>query len=122
MLWSLRCEELSPVTAQLSARINGGLKNPVTLPLSPLDYDYWHWGPDEALDVHSNGLTRAGEPMLKHHVDSFQDIESWLADWTMEGPVAAPGVSALAPGLPVLQLDARGFLRSVGQAGGSHRR
>ena len=30
---------------------NGGLKNPVNNALSMGDFDYWHWGPDEALDV-----------------------------------------------------------------------
>ena len=30
---------------------NGGLKNPVNSALLQGDYDYWHWGPDEALDT-----------------------------------------------------------------------
>ena len=58
---------------------NGGLKNPVNLSLSPLDYDYWHWGPDEALDV-----TPAGYPNGKAYAEasiamSYGDIESWMA-------------------------------------------
>jgi hypothetical protein len=58
---------------------NGGLKNPVNLSLSPLDYDYWHWGPDEALNVtptgYSNGKAYAEASMAK----SYGDIESWMA-------------------------------------------
>ena len=29
---------------------NGGLPNPVNTTLTNADYDYWHWGPDEALE------------------------------------------------------------------------
>ena len=34
---------------------NGGLKNPNNPALVPGQYDYWHWGPDEALDVTPSG-------------------------------------------------------------------
>ena len=58
---------------------NGGLKNPVNLSLSPLDYDYWHWGPDEALDItpagYSNGKAYAQASVAK----SYGDIEGWMA-------------------------------------------
>jgi len=57
---------------------NGGLKNPVvSLPIK--DFDYWHWGPDEALGVtlpgYSSGKAYAQASILK----SFQDVEGWLA-------------------------------------------
>ena len=57
---------------------NGGLKNPVvSLPIG--DFDYWHWGPDEALDItppgYASGKAYAQESILR----SFQDIEGWLA-------------------------------------------
>ena len=58
---------------------NGGLKNPVNLSLSPLSYDYWHWGPDEALDVtpagYANGKAYAEASISK----SYEDMEGWMA-------------------------------------------
>ena len=58
---------------------NGGLKNPVNYTLLPLDYEYWHWGPDEALDStpqgYENGKAYASASILA----SYQDIEGWLA-------------------------------------------
>jgi hypothetical protein len=58
---------------------NGGLKNPSNAALVRGDYDYWHWGPDEALDV-----TPAGYPSGKAYAtasisNSFRDVESWLS-------------------------------------------
>ncbi|MDD2499194.1 MAG: cadherin-like domain-containing protein [Geobacter sp.] len=57
---------------------NGGLKNPVNPALLQTDYDYWHWGPDEALDTtpagYANGKAYAAASILK----SFEDIEGWL--------------------------------------------
>ena len=57
---------------------NGGLSNPVAA-VPPNDYDYWHWGPDEALDTapagYANGRTYATASLLT----SFQDLEGWLA-------------------------------------------
>jgi len=56
---------------------NGGLKNPVTT-LLETDHDYWHWGPDEALDTtppgYANGKAYASASILA----SFTDIEGWL--------------------------------------------
>ena len=58
---------------------NGGLPNPVNLSLTELDYDYWHWGPDEVLDItppgYANGQAYASASILA----SFQDIEGWLS-------------------------------------------
>lgn len=58
---------------------NGGLRNPYNNPpLSTNSFDFWHWGPDEALDV-----TPAGWPSGKAYAaasvsNSFLDIERWL--------------------------------------------
>jgi hypothetical protein len=61
---------------------NGGLKNPNNPSLVRGQYDYWHWGPDEALDV-----TPAGYPSGKAYAsasisNAFLDIESWLSGIT----------------------------------------
>jgi hypothetical protein len=58
---------------------NGGLKNPVNLSLSPTSYDYWHWGPDEALDVTPPGYASGKAYALASLSTSFRDIESWFA-------------------------------------------
>ena len=58
---------------------NGGLKNPVNDALSMGDFDYWHWGPDEALDVVPPGYTSGKEYAEASILSSFQDIEGWLA-------------------------------------------
>ena len=58
---------------------NGGLKNPVNTSLSPSDYEYWHWGPDEALDTKPTGYA-SGKAYAQTSLSmSFQDIEGWLA-------------------------------------------
>jgi hypothetical protein len=58
---------------------NGGLRNPSNTSLSPSDYQYWHWGPDEALDTHpadyASGKTYASTSINT----SFLDIQGWLA-------------------------------------------
>lgn len=61
---------------------NGGLRNPNNPALVRGQYDYWHWGPDEALDV-----TPAGYPNGKAYAsasisNSFRDVESWLSGVT----------------------------------------
>ena len=58
---------------------NGGLPNPVNLSLTNSDYDYWHWGPDEALDVIPNGYTSGRAYAQASISTSFQDIEGWLS-------------------------------------------
>ena len=58
---------------------NGGLKNPVNASLLIGDFDYWHWGPDEALDVTLPGYA-SGKAYAQESVSqSFQDIEGWLS-------------------------------------------
>jgi hypothetical protein len=61
---------------------NGGLQNPNNTNLVVSDYDYWHWGPDEALDV-----TPAGYPSGKAYAsaslsNAFFDVEGWLSGIT----------------------------------------
>lgn len=65
---------------------NGGLRNPFNNPpLSTNSFDFWHWGPDEALDV-----TPAGWPSGKAYAsasvsNSFVDIETWLSGLMTNG-------------------------------------
>jgi hypothetical protein len=61
---------------------NGGLKNVNNTNLVVSDYDYWHWGLDEVLD-----LTPAGYPNGKAYAfaslsNAFNDVEGWLAGIT----------------------------------------
>ncbi len=58
---------------------NGGLKNPVNNSLSMGDPDYWHWGPDEALDITPSGYTSGKAYAYQSILLSFQDIEGWFA-------------------------------------------
>lgn len=57
---------------------NGGLKNPGNLSLSPSDHDYWHWGPDEALDLKPTGYASGAAYASASILKSYQDIEGWL--------------------------------------------
>jgi hypothetical protein len=59
---------------------NGGLTNAQNPALGPFDYDYWHWGPDEALDLtnppppgYPDGKTYA----LTSISNSFSDLRGW---------------------------------------------
>ncbi len=59
---------------------NGGLRNPYNNPpLARKDYDYWHWGPDEALDVTPSGYSSGLEYASISVSNSFRDVETWLA-------------------------------------------
>ncbi len=57
---------------------NGGLKNPNNPSLVRGDYDYWHWGPDEALDVTPPGYASGKAYATASIANSFTDVESWL--------------------------------------------
>lgn len=57
---------------------NGGLRNPRNPGLVELDYDFWHWGPDEALDVTPLGYIDGKSYAMESLEISFQDIERWL--------------------------------------------
>jgi hypothetical protein len=54
---------------------NGGLKNPNNISLTYANFDYWHWGPDEAI----NGTAAGTEYAKKSLTIAYQDIERWLA-------------------------------------------
>ncbi|MBE7554340.1 MAG: hypothetical protein HS126_25080 [Anaerolineales bacterium] len=58
---------------------NGGLADPVNPTLQPETYDYWHWGPDEALDTHPPGYASGKVYANASISQSFQDIEGWLS-------------------------------------------
>jgi hypothetical protein len=61
---------------------NGGLRNPYNFSLNRGDYDWWHWGLDEVLDVtptnYPNGRTYAQTSLS----NAFSDVETWLAGIT----------------------------------------
>ena len=99
---------------------NGGLKNPVTRLCLSVTSDYWHWGPDEALDVtppgYSSGKAYAQASILK----SFQDIEGWLAG--VDNGRAGCGTAGNCPRIwasPYYELDEGRFLRHPGGSGRS---
>ncbi|MEK7781160.1 MAG: Ig-like domain-containing protein, partial [Verrucomicrobiota bacterium] len=58
---------------------NGGLPNPVNLSLTLPEYDYWHWGPDEALDVTPVGYASGKQYATISLSNSFVDIDNWTA-------------------------------------------
>jgi hypothetical protein len=63
---------------------NGGLSNPDNSSLLETNgigssYDYWHWGPDEVLDVTPPGYASGTAYALKSLSNSFANIESWLS-------------------------------------------
>jgi hypothetical protein len=58
---------------------NGGLRNPYNNPaLATNDFDFWHWGPDEAFDVTPAGWTNGKAYAMASVSNSFLDIENWL--------------------------------------------
>jgi VCBS repeat-containing protein len=61
---------------------NGGLRNPYNFSLNRGDYDWWHWGLDEVLDVtptnYPNGKAYAQASLS----NAFADVETWLAGIT----------------------------------------
>ena len=61
---------------------NGGLKNPNNTNLVVASYDYWHWGPDEALDVTPAGYPNGKAYAMASVSNSFTDVEGWLAGLT----------------------------------------
>ena len=54
------------------------MKNPDNSALQETDYDFWHWGPDEALDVTPAGYASGKAYAQASVLASFQNIESWL--------------------------------------------
>jgi hypothetical protein len=61
---------------------NGGLRNPNNPTLVRGQYDYWHWGPDEALDVTPPGYPSGKAYASASISNSFRDVESWLSGIT----------------------------------------
>jgi hypothetical protein len=66
---------------------NGGLPNPQNPSLVMSNYDYWHWGPDQAFDVAATNLPLPGYPDGQAYAftslsNSFMDVEGWLSGLT----------------------------------------
>lgn len=57
---------------------NGGLGNPNNPSLAETDYDFWHWGLDEALDTTPPGYPSGKAYAQASLAASFADIETWL--------------------------------------------
>ena len=58
---------------------NGGLPNPGNPSLSVADYDYWHWGPDEVLDLTPTNYLNGKQYALVSMSNAFVDVDTWLA-------------------------------------------
>jgi hypothetical protein len=63
---------------------NGGLPNPQDSSLAMSNYNYWHWGTDEAFDVAATHLPLPGFPDGQTYAftsvsNSFSDVEGWLS-------------------------------------------
>ncbi|MBI1802425.1 MAG: hypothetical protein HYR71_12440, partial [Chloroflexi bacterium] len=58
---------------------NGGLPNPITSTLAASAYDYWHWGPDQVLNLNKPGYAAGKTYAYTSILNSFQDIEQWLS-------------------------------------------
>ena len=70
---------------------NGGLSNPTGSPTEPTAYDYWHWGPDPALDTSPPGYASGYAYAQESLETSFEDIETWI------GASPCPGATGLSP-------------------------
>ena len=60
---------------------NGGLQNPNNSSLVLSDFDYWHWGPDEALNDTISGYSSGSAYASASLTQSFSDISSWLSGY-----------------------------------------
>jgi len=56
---------------------NGGLTN-ARAAMTPAAYDYWHWGPDEILDITPAGYPSGSNYAYLSIAKSFDDVEAWL--------------------------------------------
>jgi hypothetical protein len=61
---------------------NGGLKNVNNTNLVVSDYDYWHWGPDEALSITPTGYPSGKAYASASLSNAFLDVEGWLSGIT----------------------------------------
>jgi len=69
---------------------NGGLPNPGNPALILSDYDYWHWGPDEVLDLTPTNYSSGKQYAFISLSNSFVDVDGWFAGIDM-GPRAWVG-------------------------------
>ena len=60
---------------------NGGLPDPNNSSLVLSDFDYWHWGPDEALDDTIPGYSSGSAYASASLTQSFTDISSWMSGY-----------------------------------------
>ncbi len=60
---------------------NGGLQNPNNPALQVSDYDFWHWGPDEALNDQPAGYASGSAYAKASLSQSFSDIDGWLTGY-----------------------------------------
>jgi hypothetical protein len=60
---------------------NGGLQNPNNPALQVSDYDYWHWGTDEALDDQPSGYASGSAYALASLSQAFSDVDGWLTGY-----------------------------------------
>ncbi len=58
---------------------NGGLVNPRNPALPRGHYDYWHWGPDEALDVTPTNYASGRQYAFISLSNAFTDMDFWLS-------------------------------------------
>ena len=57
---------------------NGGLPNPANPSLTAANYDYYHWGPDEALNTSPAGYTNGAAYAAASLLTPVQDVEGWF--------------------------------------------
>ena len=69
---------------------NGGLSNPTGSPTDPTAYDYWHWGPDTALDTSPPGYASGYAYAQESLKTSFEDIEAWMGSSPYPGATGLP--------------------------------
>ncbi len=60
---------------------NGGLVNPNNSSLVLSDFDYWHWGPDEALSDTVPGYSSGSAYASASMSESFSDINTWMSGY-----------------------------------------
>jgi hypothetical protein len=95
---------------------NGGLQNPVvSLPTG--SFDYWHWGPDEALDSTTTGTYANGSLYSAASISiSFADIEGWLSGFDNGRPGCAGNCPRIwaAPYFDSTREGSYGILEALG--------
>lgn len=61
---------------------NGGLRNPYNFALNRGEYDWWHWGLDEVLDVNPTNFPNGKAYAQASLSNAFLDVETWLSGIT----------------------------------------